>query len=536
MLKSTYSITHNKFGGNMSRDTRAIESLQKATKNKRIIYLVASFAALCVLAASFAQINSAKDQFNLIMTIAMSIFVMVLIFVICKYIMQPDTFSATTAATQQKKNPNVWSPTQKKKPMRMVANAWGSLEPADQVAGTTEWHQRTEREAAQKQANNNTKNKRKNKKNDEQTTATFMKDGKLPTPKQLFDAMGEYVIGQEEARKALAIAVYNHYKRVSNINEDTEDDVNIAKSNILILGPTGTGKTLMVQTLARILNVPLAIADATSMTDAGYVGEDVESVLGKLIANAGDTEAAKYGIIYIDEIDKVATSQTAVGANRTKDPSGEGVQQSLLKMLEGSECTIQPAGGRTNMFQKSTMLDTTHVLFICGGAFVGLDKEIEKRLSTKTIGFVSATTKEETKDEEIDYLSLVEPRDLDRFGLIPELVGRIPVITHTTALDEDTMVRILTEPKDALVKQYSKLFEYDGVKLEMDDDALRAIGKTALDRGTGARGLRSVMERALATPMFEVPSMKDVESVRITKECVTENQTPIYSNSQPLSA
>lgn len=521
----------------MSRETRAIESLQKATKNRRIIYLVAGFATLCVLASAFTNITDSKDQLGIVMTTIMSIVVMVIIFCICRYIMQPNTF-AEVGPTNTKKKPNVWSPVPPKKPTRMVANAWGELEPADQVAGTIEWHQKNEQKAAQNKTEINDKSKKKKNKSkhkgkNEPEMATFMKDGKLPTPKELFDAMGEYVIGQEEARKALSIAVYNHYKRVSNINEDIEDDVQIAKSNILMLGPTGTGKTLMVQTLARILNVPLAIADATSLTDAGYVGEDVESVLGKLITNAGSAEAAQYGIVYIDEIDKIATSHTAVGANRTKDPSGEGVQQGLLKMLEGSECTIQPAGGKTNMFQKSTMLDTTHILFICGGAFVGLDHEIEKRLSTKQIGFIGSAAQEEQDKDDIDYLSLVEPRDLDRFGLIPELVGRIPVITHTTALDEDTMVRILTEPKDALVKQYTKLFEYDGVELEIDEDALRAIGKIALDRGTGARGLRSVMEHALATPMFEIPSMDNITHVHVTKACVTEDKEPIYTSSKP---
>ena len=353
-------------------------------------------------------------------------------------------------------------------------------------------------------------------------------EGRLPTPREIYDAMGAYVIGQEEARRTLAVAVYNHYKRTTE-SWSPSDNVEIAKSNILLLGPTGTGKTLMVQTLARILDVPLAIADATTLTDAGYVGQDVESVLARLIQSAGSAEAAQLGIVYIDEIDKIAkTSSPGGGFATAKDPSGEGVQQSLLKLLEGSVSSVPPLGGRTNLFQKDTQLDTTHILFICGGAFVGLDDIVRKRVSGRGVGFAfdsSATTVDLSDDELLD---LVEPQDLYRFGLVPEFVGRIPIITHTCALDEDAMVRILTEPRNAIIRQYVELLAYDGIELKFDDDALRAIGNLALQRKTGARGLRSICEDILKEPMFELPGNPDVRQVIIHKECVTEGAKPEY--------
>ena len=352
-------------------------------------------------------------------------------------------------------------------------------------------------------------------------------NGSLPTPKELFDAMGAYVIGQDDARRTLSVAVYNHYKRTMN-EWQPHSDVEIAKSNILLLGPTGTGKTLMVQTLARILDVPLAIADATTLTDAGFVGEDVESILARLIQTAGSKDAAELGIVYIDEIDKIAKNSSPAAAMRG-DPSGEGVQEALLKLLEGSVASVPPLGGRSNLFQKNTQLDTTNVLFICGGAFVGLDEIVRRRVENHGIGFASSNTalQDRTSDE---LLSLVEPQDLYRFGLIPELVGRIPITTRTKALNVEAMVRILTEPRNAIVRQYQELFAYDGIELVFDDAALRAIGQLALDRGTGARGLRSICEAILETPMFELPGNPNVKKVIVHEDCVTNNATPEYVN------
>ena len=349
------------------------------------------------------------------------------------------------------------------------------------------------------------------------------KDGSLPTPKEIYEALGEYVIGQEEAKRTLAVAVYNHYKRTAPAGDHREraTDVEIAKSNIMLLGPTGSGKTLMVQTLARILDVPLAIADATTLTDAGYVGDDVESMLGRLIAAAGSAEAASLGIIYVDEIDKIARGPGDGKFAKHNDPSGEGVQQAMLKLLEGTQAKVPPLGGRTNLFQRDTNLDTTNILFICGGAFVGLADIVRRRTSNRGIGFASVDAAADALSDD-ELLSMVEPEDLHRFGLIPEFVGRIPIITHTKELDEDAMVRILTEPRNALVRQYQELFAYDGVELVFDDDALKAIGARALDKGTGARGLRTICERVLRDAMFEIPGSDVVRAV-VHRECVTEN-------------
>ena len=355
------------------------------------------------------------------------------------------------------------------------------------------------------------------------------KDGSLPTPQQIFDALGEYVIGQEDARRTLAVAVYNHYKRITPMwEDDARNPVEIAKSNILLLGPTGTGKTLMVQTLARILDVPLAIADATTLTDAGYVGEDVESILARLIAAAGSEENASMGIVYIDEIDKIPRPSSNPTFANNNDPSGEGVQQGLLKLLEGSMTSVPPLGGRTNLLQRNSQLDTTNILFICGGAFVGLTEIVRRRTAQHNIGFAyqGSSSNEQPTDDEL--LAMVEPQDLHRFGLIPELVGRIPVITHTSKLDVTSMVRILTEPRNAIIRQYQRLMAYDGVELVFDDEALEAIAQVALDRGTGARGLRSICEKVLRDAMFEIPGRKDVAKVVVHASCVTDGAKPEY--------
>ena len=355
-------------------------------------------------------------------------------------------------------------------------------------------------------------------------------DGTLPTPLEIYNALGEYVIGQEEARRTLSVAVYNHYKRTAPNGDKRihKSDVEIAKSNIMLLGPTGSGKTLMVQTLARILDVPLAISDATTLTDAGYVGDDVESMLGRLIAAAGSSEAASMGIVYVDEIDKIARGGGRQGSfSLNGDPSGEGVQQAMLKLLEGTQAKVPPLGGRTNLFQRDTQLDTTNILFICGGAFVGLTDIIRKRTTNSSIGFAATSTAmSDLSDDEL--LAMVEPEDLHRFGLIPEFVGRIPVITYTSKLDAPAMVRILTEPRNALVRQYQELFAYDGVELDFDQEALEAIGEQAIGRGTGARGLRSICERVLRDAMFEVPGRSDIERVVVHASCVTDGDPVEY--------